>query len=94
MNPELETTLDDAVGEVLGLLTGLDLNYDPTMDRFRAITRQINRALRANALEYDWSYYSAQLSLGKAVEGDTELALPTSQRTRVIGDDADRKSVV
>jgi hypothetical protein len=90
MNPELEMTLDDAVGEVLGLLTGLDLTYAPELDRYRAITRQLNRALRNNALEQEWSYYASQLSLGTISEGNQEMLLPTQQRPRIINDDAVR----
>lgn len=90
MNPELTFTLDDAVGEVLGLLTGLDLSYDPELDRYRAITKQLNRALRSNALEQEWSYYSSVLSLGMVSTGDRELLLPTAQRPRIINDDAVR----
>ena len=90
MNPELQVTLDDSVGEVLGLLTGLDLTYEPELDRYRAITRQLNRALRHNALEQEWSYYSTLLSLGNVSPGDREILLPSSQRSRIIGDDAIR----
>jgi hypothetical protein len=90
MNPETTITLDEAVGEVLGLLTGLDLSYEPELDRYRAITRQINRALRANALENEWSYYAAFLDLGTLSEGQREVILPTTQRPRIIGDDAVR----
>jgi hypothetical protein len=90
MNTELQLTLDEAVGEVLGLLTGLDLTYAPELDRYRAITRQINRALRNNALENEWSFYSSLLSLGSAAEGDRELILPENSRPRVISDDAVR----
>jgi hypothetical protein len=90
MNPELEMSLDDAVGEVLGLLTGLDLTYEPELDRYRAITRQLNRALRNNALEQEWSYYASLLSLGAVSEGDREMLLPTQQRPRIINDDAVR----
>lgn len=52
-NAEVQMTLDEAVAEVLGQLTGLDLEYDPRLDRYRAITRQLNRATRANALEHE-----------------------------------------
>lgn len=89
-NPEVERTLDDCVAEVLGILTGLDLTYDPSLDRYRAITRQLNRALKANALENEWSYYSATMSLGTSSEGMRELILPTSTRARVRNDDAVR----
>lgn len=87
-NPELQMTLDEAVGEVLGLLTGLDLTYDPELDRYRAITRQLNRALRANALENEWSWYSTTALLGSVSEGDTELVIPINLRVRIIDDDA------
>jgi hypothetical protein len=90
MSPELQVSLDDTVGEVLGLLTGLDLTYEPELERYRSITRQINRALRNNALEQEWSYYSALLSLGTLSEGDREMLLPTQQRPRIINDDAVR----
>jgi hypothetical protein len=90
MNPETQTTLDDAVQEVLGLLTGLDLTYNPELDRYRAITRQLNRALRTNALEQEWSFYSSTLSLGNVNKGDREILLPDNQRPRIINDDAVR----
>lgn len=90
MNPELELTLDDAVEEVLGMLTGLDLAYSPEFDRYRAITRQLNRAMRAVALEREWSYYASQRSLGPAVEGVSEVTLPSTLRPRIINDDAVR----
>lgn len=90
MNQEVQLTLDDAVQEVLGLLTGLDLSYAPELDRYRAITRQLNRALRANALENEWSYYASTLLLGTVHENEREVALPTNQRPRIIGDDAIR----
>jgi hypothetical protein len=90
MNIEVQQTLDDAVAEVLGLLTGLDLTYEPELDRYRAITRQLNRALRTNALEQEWSYYSSTLSLGNASTGQREVSLPTNRRPRIINDDAVR----
>lgn len=90
INSEVNLTLDDAVQEVLGLLTGLDLTYDPQLDRYRVITRQLNRALRANALEHEWSYYSATVSIGSAVEGVSAMVLPEDNRPRVINDDAVR----
>lgn len=90
MNPETTLTLEEAVGEVLGMLTGLDLTYDPQLDRFRIVARQLNRALRANALEKEWSYYASSTSLGPAVEGEHIVYLPASLRPRVIGDDAVR----
>jgi hypothetical protein len=90
MNTETQQTLDDAVQEVLGLLTGLDLSYEPELDRYRAITRQLNRALRTNALEQEWSFYSSLLSLGSVSEGEREAAIPSTQRPRIINDDAVR----
>jgi hypothetical protein len=87
-NAEVDLTLDDAVAEVLGLLTGLDLSYDPELDRYRAITRQLNRALRHNALEQEWSYYSSTLDLGTVSAGQVDVAIPSNSRARIIGDDA------
>jgi hypothetical protein len=89
-NPEVAYTLDMAVDEVLGLLTGMELSYAPELDRYRSITRQLNRALRANALEQEWGYYSSVISLGNVVEGDQVLSLASTKRVRVIGDDAVR----
>lgn len=90
MNVEVQLTLDDSVAEVLGLLTGLDLSYNPELDRYRAITRQLNRALRATALDHEWSYYSSTLPLGNASEGSNEMLLPVNSRPRIINDDAVR----
>lgn len=90
MNPEVLMTLDDAVAEVLGMLTGLDLSYQPELDRYRAITRQLNRALRANALENEWTCYASTASAGSASVGDDRILLPSSMRPRVINDDAVR----
>jgi hypothetical protein len=90
VNPETQLTLDDAVAEVLGLLTGLDLTYEPELDRYRAITRQLNRALRTNALENEWSFYSSLLALGNVTEGEREVALPINSRPRIVNDDAVR----
>lgn len=90
IHPELLLTLEDAVGEVLGMLTGIDLEYDPQLDRFRAITRQLNRAMRSIALEHEWSYYSATTSVGIATEGVSVVAIPNTVRPRITGDDAVR----
>jgi hypothetical protein len=90
INPDVTMSLEDAVQEVLMLLTGQDLTYDSTYDRFRVITRHLNRALRTNALELDWSYYSEELNLGAVTEGDQKFAINTSYRFRVNGDDAVR----
>lgn len=90
MNPEIALTLDDAVAEVLGLLTGLDMAYDPDLDRYRAVVRQLNRALRANALEQEWGYYSSAEIVGTARCGTQELRLRSTVRPRIINDDAVR----
>jgi hypothetical protein len=90
INPEVELTLDDAVAEVLGLLTGLDLTYHPEKDRYRSITRALNRALRANALENEWSYYASTQALGTAQDCTSAIHLPGSLRPRIIDDDAVR----
>lgn len=86
----IRVTLDEAVAEVLGLLTGLDMTYDPQFDRYRAVTRALNRALRANALENEWSYYASTEDLGETVPGVAEYAMRSSLRPRIIGDDAVR----
>jgi hypothetical protein len=90
INPELTFTLDDAVAEVLGGLTGLDLTYVPEYDRYRSVTRCLNRALRATALEHEWSFYNDTWSLGPVVEGVTAVDLPNTLRPRVTSDDAVR----
>jgi hypothetical protein len=89
-NPEVLMTLDDAVDEVLGMLTGLDLTYDPEQDRYRSITRQLNRALRANALENEWSHYASVTPVGTAQEGQSRLLMHATMRPRIINDDAVR----
>lgn len=83
-------TLDEAVGEVLNSLTGLDLHYIPELDRYRAITRMLNRALRRNSAEHEWSYYSGLLDLGRVPQGQTFLQLPSQYRARAEGDDSVR----
>lgn len=90
INPEVTLTLDEAVVEVLGLLTGMDLTYAPELDRYRAVTRALNRALRANALEKEWGYYSDTISAGTATTGATTATLQTTSRPRIINDDAVR----
>lgn len=90
INPELSFTLDDAVAEVLALLTGLDLTYDPDFDRYKAVVRAINRALRANALEHEWSFYSDVSDVGVLTEGLVGIDLPSELRPRITGDDACR----
>ena len=90
MNDNVSKTLDEAVAEVLGLLTGMDLTYRPEYDRYRAITMQLNRALRMNALESEWAYYSSTEDVGVAHAGDREFDLRASVRIRIINDDAVR----
>lgn len=89
-NKEVLFTLRDAVAEVLGTLTGLELEYDPNLDRFQAATRALNRALRAVALEKEWSVYAATEELGLATTGMTEIDMNSSLRPRIVNDDCVR----
>lgn len=93
INPETTFTLDDAVMEVLGNLTGQELDYDPRFDRYVAVTRQLNRALRSNALEHEWSYYHTLWTSPQVVEGQRSVTLPISMRVRAVGDDTVRITV-
>ena len=90
MNADVDLTLDEAVQEVLSLLTGLDLTYSPNYDRYRVVARFLNRALRQNALEHEWSYYSSLETIGQAQAGDKDLAIRATVRPRIVGDDAVR----
>lgn len=91
INPEVVFSLDDAVEEVLGLLYGQDLTYDSTFDRYRVIARMVNRALRANALEHEWSYYHDDLTLTADPGALTlTLSVDSSVRLRQTSDDAVR----
>ena len=90
MNPEVSMTLDEAVAEVLGLLTGLDLEYIPELDKYQSVTRQLNAAMRAVALEQEWGYYASEEVAGNAQAGLTELTLRSSVRPRITGDDSVR----
>jgi len=83
-------TLDDAVGEVLNYLTGYDLHYIAELDRYRSITRTLNRALRLVASEQEWACYSAVQDLGAVSTGQTELTLSRTKRPRIIMDDSVR----
>jgi len=89
-NSQTQLTLDEAVAEVLGLLTGLDLQYQPEQDRYGAVVRAINRALRSNALEQEWSYYASVEQVNTAHEGSIEVLVDEELRPRIIGDDAVR----
>ena len=90
MNPDVAVTLDEAVQEVLSTLTGLDISYRPELDRYRAVTRVVNKALRLTALDSEWSYYSSVESIGIASLGDTEVQMRSTVRPRIINDDAVR----
>ena len=89
-NPEVRLTLDEAVAEVMGHLTGLDLQLVPERDRYHSVTRQLNRALRAVALEQEWNYYADLENVGQTAGGVAEYILRSAIRPRVIGDDAVR----
>ena len=89
-NNELSFTLEDGVAEVLNTLTGLELQYQPDLDRFRSITLALNRALRTVALEHEWSYFSSTEIIGVVSAGVSVLDVPPSWRFRVVGDDAIR----
>lgn len=89
-NPDTQLTLTQAVSEVLNLLTGQMLRYDPSYDRFRSVASAINRAQRANALEREWSWYSDVISIGISVEGQRFLNIANDKRPRIINDDAVR----
>ena len=90
MNPNTEITLEESVEEVLAILTGLDLYYEPNQDRFRAVTRAINRAVRANATENEWSHYTSTEQVGYAYAGERVVPIRAELRPRIIGDDAVR----
>ena len=89
-NRDVQMTLEQAVGEVLNSLTGLDLHYQADADRFQSITKTLNRALRAVALEREWSYYSSTEEIGVAHLGVQTVEIGVSQRLRIINDDAVR----
>lgn len=83
-----DMTLDDAVGEVLNYLTGMDLHYVAELDRYRSIARTLNRALRLVATEHDWACYSALEELGTVTAGQREIVMRRSRRPRIIHDDS------
>lgn len=89
-NSDVSMTLREAVDEVMGLLTGLDVQYDPNLDRFNVVVRCLNRAMRAVALEHEWSYFSSTEEVGAAVQGQSDVELPPRVRPRIINDDAVR----
>lgn len=89
-NVDTQMTLDEAVREVLTLEEGLDLSYEPESSRYYTITRFLNRALRLNALEVEWSYYSDIETVGTSRPGLRELTLRSAVRPRNLTDDAVR----
>jgi hypothetical protein len=90
MNPDTDMSLDEAVAEVLGQLFGLELTYNPELERYRVVTRMLNRAIRANALEAEWSYYSSVVTVGNVQPGVSTVRLSSLRRPRIINDDAVR----
>lgn len=90
INPNVTMDLETAVREVLGVLTGQTLSYDPDMDRFRAVTLHLNRALRSNALEAEWSYYHELITIDAITAGQRVFTITTDYRYRVVNDDAVR----
>ena len=87
-NIDVQMTLKDGVQEIITLMTGLDLEFDPAQDRFHVLVRCINKAMRSVALEHEWSYYSSQEELGVTTFGQIEVELNSRQRLRLINDDA------
>lgn len=85
-----DMTLDEAVGEVLNYLTGSDLHYIAELDRYRAIARTLNRALRLVAAEQEWGCYAAVEDMGQVTLGQTEIVHRRSRRPRIILDDSMR----
>ena len=68
-NTDVQITLEQAVAEVLTLLTGVDLTFNPAEDTFHVVARCLNRAMRAVALEHEWSYFSATENVGTVQVG-------------------------
>ena len=83
-------TLDFAITELYNMLYGSAMTYVPNLDRFRAGTMALNRALRHNALEKEWSYYSSTLQLDVPQPGTTRVILPSTHRLRGVSDDSVR----
>lgn len=90
MNPNVAMTLDDAVAEVIGALTGSDLQYRPELDRYQTVVRALNRAVRSVARSAEWSYYSSIEIVSTAAEGQQSVILRGTSRLRLIGDDSIR----
>ena len=68
-NADVQMTLDQGIEEVLALLTGMDVSYSPAADRYHVIARCINRAMRAVALEHEWSYFHNVEEVGTVLAG-------------------------
>ncbi len=91
INPDVTMTLEEAVQDVLSILTGQELQYDPSMDRFRTITKHLNRACRSMALENEWSFYNTVERIDLTGLTDTQtFTINTDYRFRIISDDAVR----
>lgn len=91
INPDVSMTLEEAVRDVLSILTGQELAYNPETDRFRTITAHLNRALRSMALESEWSFYHEVISEDLTGKGTTmQFTITSDFRFRVISDDAVR----
>jgi len=88
INPDVAKTLNESVAEMYGLLYGLDLQYQPEMDKFQIATRYLNQALRRTALDWEWSYYSSLEEIGTGETGQRDVYLRASVRPRLIGGDA------
>ena len=89
-NADVQLTLEEAVQEVLQGLTGLNLSYDPSQDRFQSVVRSLNKAMRDVALEHEWSYFASTEDAGQIVEGVVDYEVSSKLRPRVINDDAVR----
>ena len=89
-NSDVQLTLEEAVQEVLQGLTGLNLSYDPSQDRFQSVVRSLNKAMRDVALEHEWSYFASTEDAGQIVEDVVDYEVSSKLRPRVINDDAVR----
>ena len=89
-NIDLQMNLEESVAEVITLLTGVDLQFMPNEDSFHVVTRCLNRAMRAVALEHEWAYYASIENVGVASAGVQDVELGSRIRLRKIGDDAVR----
>lgn len=88
MNPETTMTLEEAVSEVFVRLTGLTLDRDPNYDRWKTAVSHLNRALRENAMDHEWSCYVTTENVGKLQPGQRTIRLRSSVRPKMIDDDA------